>query len=311
MKVAGFSIGLVAGTLGQLSLYIFGLRKKIKFYKPSLNISCSPFQKVMRLSGPLFLCVLFWQLTYLVSNIFASTLPPGSVSALTYAQRLIEMPIYVVPLSLGVVVFPFFSETSQEGEKQKLKEMFFNSLRMVSLLFVPLAAGCMILSVPIIKLLFERGEFTPVSTVLTASVLRYISFGMVAWALEIILHKFYFSQFDVKTPMIISGLGLLLYVALAFPFMKYLSLKGIALAWSLSQGIKVCLLFVLLKKKIEDINLLGSFSFIGQIGLSTLIMVLSVYIITHLLGNFLDLSKMFFQATHLLCSVGIGALIFL
>src|SRR3972149_6863521 len=43
MKVAGFSIGLVAGTLGQLSLYIFGLRKKIKFYKPSLNISCSPF----------------------------------------------------------------------------------------------------------------------------------------------------------------------------------------------------------------------------------------------------------------------------
>jgi len=310
MKVAGFSIGLVAGTLGQLSLYIFGIRKKIKFYKPSLNISCSPFQKVMRLSGPLFLCVLFWQLTYLVSNIFASTLPPGSVSALTYAQRLIEMPIYVVPLSMGVVVFPFFSETSQAGEKHKLKEMFFNSLRTVSLIFVPLAAGCMILSVPIIKLLFERGEFTPVSTVLTASVLRYIAFGMVAWALEIILHKFYFSQFDVKTPMIISGLGLLLYVALAFPFMKYLSLKGIALAWSLSQGIKVCLLFVLLKKKIEDINLLGSFSFIGQIGLSTLIMVLSVYIITHLLGNFLDLSKMFFQAAHLLCSVGIGALIF-
>ena len=171
------------------------------------------------------------------------------------------MPICCTSFPGGCGFSPFFRKLHKKEKKQKLKEMFFNSLRMVSLLFVPLAAGCMILSVPIIKLLFERGEFTPVSTVLTASVLRYISFGMVAWALEIILHKFYFSQFDVKTPMIISGLGLLLYVALAFPFMKYLSLKGIALAWSLSQGIKSLPVICFAEKENRGYKSIGFFQF--------------------------------------------------
>lgn len=182
--LTGLVIGVVIGALGKLTLQTLGLWRRLKSYLPSLDLRYSPVQRVGLLATPLFfgsfLSYLVWPF---VDNIFASTLPPGSVSALAFAKKMVETLTLIFPYALGVVIFPFFSELALKTDRQGLSQALTGAMRAMIFICTPITIGLISLRVPIIRLLFERGEFDFASTQLTASPLMYYSLGLIAFSL--------------------------------------------------------------------------------------------------------------------------------
>ena len=159
------------------------------------------------------------------------------------------MPIIVLPYALGIVIFPFFSELAILRENEKLRRMLLHGLKLMAFLFVPMAAGLIILRVPVVRILFERGAFGAHSTDLTSSALFYYALGLFSFAVEAVLVQFYFSMFDTKTPIVVGVLCVLLNVLLTVVLFRPLGHRGIALALAVSKSVKVAVLYRLLNRK--------------------------------------------------------------
>ena len=99
------------------------------------------------------------QVNIFVSNILASYLPQGSITYLYYSMRLIQFPIGIFGVAMGMAVLPALSEHAARGETDRLREDFSYALRLLFFITVPAMAGLIALRGPIVNLLFVRGRF--------------------------------------------------------------------------------------------------------------------------------------------------------
>ena len=310
MGVVGLAMGVVVGGLVRLLVHLLGLWKKRNLYKYILDFKYPPMKRMQRLMLPLIVGITFSQLGYLVDNVFASTLETGSLSALTYAKKVIEMPLIVLPYTLAVIIFPFFSELALNNEKKDLLEMFMQATKLLAFLFIPMAIGLIILRTPVVRLLFERGAFDLYSTQITSSAVLYFSLGLPSCAIEAILVQFYFSMSDTKTPVAVGILCVLLNFFLIAVLIKPLTHCGIALAFTISTTVRVSILYVLLQRKIPGIRLTDPLIFLIKVGCASSVMGLSVSFVSHRLAH-LNLTSLIEQCVGLLVSMLVGIFVFL
>ncbi|WP_052356452.1 murein biosynthesis integral membrane protein MurJ [[Clostridium] dakarense] len=121
---------------------------------------------------------------------------------------------------------------------------------MLIILIIPVSIGAIVLSEPVVRVVFERGKFDSVATELTSVALSYYSIGMVGLALKSILDKVFYSLKDTKTPMVNGALAMGINILLNLILINFMGYKGLALATSISSIICVILLFRKLKNKI-------------------------------------------------------------
>lgn len=115
---------------------------------------------------------------------------------------------------------------------------------------MPMTVGAMVLSEPIVRILFQRGAFDTRATQMTAVALIFYSIGLIGVGLRDILTKIFYSVQDTKTPMINATIAVVMNICMNLLFIKYLKHAGLALATSLSSIICITLLFRSLKKKL-------------------------------------------------------------
>ncbi len=240
--------GIMAGALAKLLFQLYILFKKYPFQKPVGKRRY--LKETWKLSWLLMIGVGFSQVCSLADNRFASFLPEGSIAALSYAKKMVELPVLVFPYILSTVLFPYFSELVIGKRQQELNNLFSKHLTSILLVFLPLSGFFLIFSHELIELFFKRGAFNEFSTALTGEALAYYSVGMIFFAIEAILVVFYFSNGDTKTP-IITGIGcVVLHIVLSYLLTRSMGYLGIALAFVLSRMTKVLLLLFLLKNKL-------------------------------------------------------------
>lgn len=285
MGIAGLTIGVVAGALSRLAVHITGLWRKRGFYCFGFDLKYPPLKRMGRLMLPLILGIAFSQLSLIVDNIFASTLETGSVSSLAYAKKLVEMPVIVLPYALGIVIFPFFSELALSDEKKKLFEMLIHAVKLLAILFIPMAVGLIVLRGPVVSVLFERGAFDAHSTHLTASALLYYSLGLFGFAVEAILVQFYFSLSDTRTPIMVGICCVLLNILVTFILIKPLLHCGIALALTISKTVKVAVLYILVRRKLGEVNLKGLLPYLVKVMFAGVLMGCIIYFALRYLGD--------------------------
>jgi murein biosynthesis integral membrane protein MurJ len=261
LGIYGLAAGMVLGAFSRLLVHMIGLWKKRRLYSLTFDYKYPPCGRMGKLMLPLIAGIAFSQLSVLVDNMFASTLETGSLSALAYSKKLVEMPVIVLPYALGIVIFPFFTELAILKEKDRLFAMLIHAVKIIALIFIPLAVGMIVLREPIIKFVFERGAFDARSTDITSSGLLYYSLGLFTFAVEAILVQFYFSMSDTKTPIAV-GIGcVLLNILITVLLIKPLAHCGIALALSISKTVKILILYFLLKRKFADLHTADSLTF--------------------------------------------------
>lgn len=291
MGVYGLAWGVVLGAALYLFLQIPTLLKQKGTYIPSLGLDNPAVVKVITLMGPRLLGVAVVQLNFWVNAALASQMSEGSMVGLTYGFSLMLMAQAAIAQSVAIAAMPTFSAQHALGKVDEMRASLAASLRGVILFAVPASVGLMLLRLPLVSALFERGEFDATDTQLVAWSLLWYAAGLVGHSIMEVLTRAFYAQHDTKTPVLIGAVAMGLNVVFSFAFsgwfasIGWLPLGGLALANSLATALEAVTLFVVIRRRlngIEGMNLLRGF---GAAALAALGMALGLMAWIQLTGS--------------------------
>jgi len=232
--ILALAIGVLVGGVAQLLAQVPSLRRLGLLVGPSLELGHPALGRVARLLLPAVFGLAAVQVTVFVNTLLASLLPPGSISFLYYADRIMEFPLGIFGIALASASLPAMSRAAARGDRRGIGTTLTFALGLSFYVAVPATVGLVLLRAPIVRVLFERGEFTAADTAATARTLIGYAVGLVAFSgARIVAQAFY----AVQTPGVAVKLGLFSVVAnvvAAVSLMGPLSHTGLALASSIS-----------------------------------------------------------------------------
>lgn len=213
--VHGIALGAVLGAAMHLGIQIPGLfRYKMK-WRRGLGLGNPDLRRVIRLMLPRIAGLGVFSLNFLIMNNIASRLGVGSVSALDWGWRLMQIPQTLLGTAMGIVIFPTLAALSEVNDIDGKREAMSGALRFILISSIPAAIGLIVLGRPLIGLL-ERGAFDSSASALVYSTLSMFTLGLVVHsALEVIARSFYADK-DTLTPLFAALGGALVNLALAF-----------------------------------------------------------------------------------------------
>lgn len=183
----------------------------------------------------------FTQVNLLVASAIAS-FHAGGVSYLYFAERIYLFPIGAATTAIGTVLLPHLVESNRADERERWHATLNSYLHAALLIAVPAAVALLAISEPIVRLLFERGEFTEAATRQTADVLRAFAIGIPAVVLMRTMNSALFANHDTTTPFRVSMVGVAVNLVAGYTLSRVLGVGGIALATAISSWIVVALL---------------------------------------------------------------------
>src|SRR5207245_1214762 len=178
----GFAIGVLLGGILQVAVQVPALLRRGLDLRPPRPLDREGLREVGRLILPRLFGVGITQINLVVDSNFATSLRSGSVSFLYYATRVTELTLGVFAISLSTVILPALSRAAAERDRARVVETLSTAMRLLIFITVPATVGLVILRVPIVHVLFERGHFGPADTVFTASALAYYAIGLLPYA---------------------------------------------------------------------------------------------------------------------------------
>ncbi len=256
--ITAVAIGVTLGGFLQFAFQTPSFLREGYSLRPDYGFSHPGLRQVFGLVMPATLGMAVSQINILVSSILASYLPAGSVTYLFYSMHLIQFPLGVFGVAMGMAVLPTLSEHARQGDMQKLREDFAFSLRLLFFLTVPAMAGLIALREPIVSALFQRGRFDYGATAGTASALLFYAAGI--WSMvgvRVVASAFYSMQ-DTKTPVKVAVAALTTNIVLSLLLMGPMSYRGLALANALASVVNFTALFYLLRKRLGRVGARGS-----------------------------------------------------
>lgn len=288
------AIGSVIAALVQLlfllpSLYKIGYR-----YKPVIHFGDKNIKKMAVIVFPIMIGISIDQINMMIDKTLASTLVEGGISALTYASRLNDFVQGVFVISFVTVMFPLISNMAAKKNTEEFKESINEVISSVLLIVVPASIGIMILSEPIIRLLFGRGHFDEHAINITSQALFFYSIGMIGYGIREILNRTFYSLQDTKTPMYNASISVVLNIILNLLLSSFMGISGLALATSISAIFCSTLLIITLRRKIGSFGLKGNFITFIKVTLASFVMGVIVYgLYEYILTDWNELLKMF------------------
>ena len=243
------------------------------------------------------------------TTIFASGLAEGSITILNYASKLMNLPIGIFVAAVAAAIYPALSENAIEKKQKSLAETMKKGISLIFLVAVPAAVGLIVLRVPIVQLLFERGSFLPDDTQATAFALLFFCIGLVPVAVNMVLTRAYYAMNDVKRPVILGLLSIVVNVIFSFILIGPFAHGGLALANSLAALFNTCLLYVGLLKKVPEFRKAGVLRPLGKMIIAALIMGVAVYFGNRLLG-YIGGTGTLWLALRVFLAIGLGCLVY-
>lgn len=190
------------------------------------------------------------QINAFVNTICGTFLVHGSVTALYNSNRLMQLPLALFGVAAATVTLAALSDHSAEKNVQRFGETLGASLRMVVFIIIPATAGLMILARPIVKLLFEHGEFTAFATDLTTHALWGYTSGLLAYSCVKILANAFYALQEPRVPVRVAAFCMVVNVVLSVLLMRPLGVGGLAAAAAFSSWINAIWLFVKIRDRI-------------------------------------------------------------
>lgn len=244
-------------------------------------------KRVFLLSIPILISTAVLPINNLVSTRLASGMGDNAVSAMEYAYKLYVVISGVFTYAIGNIIFPEMSRASADDNKEEYKEIINKAMRMMIYILIPLTIGITIFSKDIISVIYERGEFTAESTLITSSILTFFSVGIIGSGIVEVMNKAFYAKQDTKSPLIAGIIMIIINVILCVTLSKFLDVRGLALATSITAIVNAITLMYMANKNVKIITKeLGTF--IAKVVISALVMGVVVY----LLNNYLQASSL-------------------
>jgi putative peptidoglycan lipid II flippase len=236
--------GVMLGGVLQLGVQIPALRRLGLL--PSLGLSVRAIRtawgneatgRILRLMAPALLGVGVAQFSLLINTQIASHLAAGSVSWLSYADRLMEFPTALLGVALGVVLMPQLAAAKAKGDADRYAEMLDWGLRLVVLLAVPCAAALLVFAQPLVAVLYHYGAFTDRDVQQTTLSLTGYGVGLLGLVAIKVLAPGYYASQDIRTPVKIAVVVLVITQLFNLLFVPWLQHAGLALSIGLGASV--------------------------------------------------------------------------
>ena len=241
----GLAWGVFASGILQLLLLIHGVRRQgfgISVKWPSIS---PPVKRLLVLALPTAIAGGITQINLLVGQIIASA-QSGAIAVMNYADRLIQLPLGIIGISIGVVLLPELSRALAAENKPEADKLQNRSLEFGLGLTVPAAVGLFMIPLPLIVLVFERGAFTREDSELAAQVLASFAVGLPSFVLIKIFQPSFYARKDMRTPMWLSGINAILNIALSITLFPIYGVVGLGIATSVAGWSNAVLLWLVL-----------------------------------------------------------------
>ena len=244
--IYALAVGVMAGGVLQLALQWPALRRYAVLPRIHMNFLAawrSPgVKRMVKLMLPASLAVSVAQVSLVINTQIASHLQPGSVSWLSYADRLMEFPTALLGVALGSVLLPSLSRAHAADDAERYSKLLDWGLRLTLMLALPSAVALSVFAKPLIALLFNYGHFNGFDVDQTTAALRAYGLGLLGFVGVKILAPGFYAKRDVRTPVKLGIIVLLGTQALNIVFVPWLAHAGLALAISCGALLNAALL---------------------------------------------------------------------
>jgi len=211
LDIASLSVGVLVAASAQLLVQLPGLRG----LHLSLNFDWHhpAVRRILRLYAPVVLSIVIANLGIVIDRNLASRTAEEAITWMNKATFLIQLPLGLVSMAISLAILPTLCQIDARKELDKFKRTFTRGMRLVLVVIIPATAGLFALGEPIIRLIFEHGEFAPVDTAQTWRALRCYLPGLPFAAIDLPLVFAFYAQKDTITPVLVGILGVLVYLA--------------------------------------------------------------------------------------------------
>ena len=252
--IAAIAIGTLVGGVAQLTLQWPLLRRQGFSYRPILDWRDAGLRRVLTLMGPGTIGLAATQINVFVNTVLATGEGTGAVSFLNFAFRLMYLPIGLFGVSIGTATLPAVSRHAAEHNHAAVRSTIADSMTLMMLLNVPATIGLMVLATPIVRVIFERGAFTPDATVATAAALRFYAIGLLGYSVVRIASPTFYAIGENRTPVKVSVATVIVNAGLNIMLVRVMGFRGLALGTSIAALFNAALLMILLRRKLQGIE---------------------------------------------------------
>jgi putative peptidoglycan lipid II flippase len=211
-RIYAYAIGILAGTAVQLAIPAIDLRNTpVRFTRHIGRPWQNPaVRRVLLLMLPVTLSLGLINFNLLINSFFGSLVSDRGPAAIDKAFRIYQLPQGIFSVAITTVLFPTLARFAARGARDDLRATMANGMRQIAFVLIPAAAAVLVLSEPMVRLVFQRGEFTASQTDLVSEALFWFAFSLPANGLFLLLTRTFFSLQRPWVPTVISGANLVI-----------------------------------------------------------------------------------------------------
>lgn len=231
LGVIGLAAAMLLGWGAQAAMQMPSAHRLGYRWRPTSLALTPAIRRSLAMALPILISTWMQPLCNLINTRFASGIAEGrAITAIGYANRLYVIIVGVFSFVATNLLFPYLSRATAAGEHSEAERLTGLSLKLLALIILPIAFGAAVLAEPIIALVFERGEFGPQDTLMTAEALRCFALGMPFVAFNEVYTKLLFSRQKPKPAMVTAMAAVAVNFAFISPLSARFGVSGIALA---------------------------------------------------------------------------------
>jgi putative peptidoglycan lipid II flippase len=265
--VVGWALGTLLGGLAQFLVQVPSLRRLGWRFRPEWGLRDPGLARMATLMAPATVGLAAVQVNIFVSSRYASE-QTGAVSWLDYAFRLLYLPIGLFGVALGTIATAGLARRAAEGDMEGLRNTLRQSLSMLAYLTVPATVGLMALGVPVVRLLYERGRFTPADTEGTAAALALYSLGLVGYTGVKVLAPAFYALDAPRVPLLASLCAVGTNLVVIWTFHGRMGFRAIAVGTALGSLVNAALLGGFFEKRVGGLFGNGLFRPVARMALA-------------------------------------------
>jgi putative peptidoglycan lipid II flippase len=255
--VEGLAISVVAGSLGHLLVQLRPLARLGFRYTPRIDSRDPQARKALLLMAPRAIGLGATQITFIVVTALATTVGVGALADFNFAFVLLQIPLGVIGVPLGIVVLPTLSRNAAVGHEVSFASLLTRALRLLIYVMVPITAVTIILRQPVVEMLFGSGRISQPDLDLIAATLACFALGLTAHALIAVLARGFYARQDTVTPVLAAIAAVAINCSLAIVLVGPYGLQGIALAIAAAAWLEALALTAILHHRLPHFELRG------------------------------------------------------
>ena len=249
------AIGITVASMAQfLVVFVAAIRKGYRRHR-KIGIWDEYIKRAVIMSLPVMIGLGVDEINVIVDKTIASGFQMGSISALNYANTLVSIVHNVISVSINTVLFTEVSRLAAVDDRREIALRIHESLHIALLLLIPSTVGLIVFAQPIIQLMYERGNFTHESTLLTAGAMVFYALYIIPNGVRLISQSFFYAYGKTRFCMYVAFIAVAANIILNLCFSRTMGINGLALATSVGVTVGAVILFAKLLLENKEINL--------------------------------------------------------